>query len=152
MAAITGIYNHYIATTTITFETEQLSVPTMTERIRAIATDNPCYVYESDGNVLGYCYAHPWKGKAAYNNTCETTVYLAPGNEHKGIGTQLMNKLIEDCRQRGVHVLIACITGGNEASNVMHEKLGFKRVSDFKEVGRKFGKWLDVVDYELILE
>ena len=62
-----------------------------------------------------------------------------------------MVKLIDECRQKGFHALIACITEGNEASNILHEKLGFKQVSRFEKVGLKFDRWLDVVDYELVL-
>ena len=64
---------------------------------------------------------------------------------------ELMLHLIEECRRYGLHALIACITEGNEASYALHEKLGFEKVSYFREVGRKFGKWLGIVDYELIL-
>lgn len=148
---IMTIYNMYIMSSTATFETNPLTVSLMAERVKAISAGHPYYVCERGGEVLGYCYAHPWKEKAAYKRTLETTVYLRPGNERKGIGSQLMRHLIEDCRQKGAHALIACITGGNKGSIIMHERLGFERVSEFKEVGKKFGKWLDVVDYELIL-
>ena len=63
-----------------------------------------------------------------------------------------MHKLIEECKQRNYHSLIACITQGNEVSNLLHTKLGFMQVSHYREVGMKFGKWLDVIDYELILK
>ena len=63
----------------------------------------------------------------------------------------LMERLIADCREAGLHVLIACITADNEASCRFHEKLGFEKVSEFRQVGRKFDRWLDVADYELIL-
>lgn len=62
-----------------------------------------------------------------------------------------MERLIDECRQRGAHVLVACITGGNEASIKLHERMGFEQVSHFRQVGRKFGRWLDVVDLQLIL-
>ena len=61
-----------------------------------------------------------------------------------------MQKLIEACRENGYRALIACITEGNEASNILHERLGFKQVSHFKKVGLKFDRWLDVADYELL--
>lgn len=70
----------------------------------------------------------------------------------RGIGRQLMERLIEECRAGGYHALIACITEGNEASYSLHEKLGFRKVSHFEKVGLKFGRWLDVVDYELIIK
>lgn len=101
--------------------------------------------------IAGYCYAHAWKERAAYRHTLETTVYLASEYQGKGIGKQLMQTLINECRHRGYHALIACITEGNEASNSLHQKLGFKQVSHFEKVGLKFDRWLDVFDYELIL-
>ncbi len=106
---------------------------------------------DDDGKVLGYAYVHPWKERAAYHRTFETTVYVHPDFHHMGIATALMREIIRECRDLPVHALIACITGGNTASTSLHEKLGFKKVSEFKEVGEKFGRVLDVVDYELIL-
>jgi L-amino acid N-acyltransferase YncA len=150
--SITTIYNQYITETTITFETKQLTENEMSARVKSISVTSPYFICEEDGNLLGYCYAHPWKERAAYSKSYETTVYISPENRGRGIGTKLMERLIADCRQRGVHALIACITGGNEASNHLHEKLGFHQVSLFRQVGMKFGKWLDVMDYELILE
>ena len=77
--------------------------------------------------------------------------YLLPDCVGKGMGTQLMMRLIEECRREGYHALIACLTEPNEDSTSLHTKLGFQKVSHFMEVGLKFGRWLDVSDYELIL-
>ena len=111
----------------------------------------PYFVYEEDKEITGYCYAHTWKERSAYRYTLETTVYLSPGHTGKGIGMLLMQRLIEACRENGYRALIACITEGNEASNILHERLGFKQVSHFTKVGLKFDRWLDVADYELLL-
>lgn len=123
----------------------------MRNRIAGIAVRFPYFVYEEEGKVVGYCYAHLWKERAAYRHTLETTVYLAPGYEGKGIGRELMERLIEECRRDGYRALIACVTEGNVVSDALHLRLGFKKVSHFKKVGLKFGRWLDVVDYELLL-
>lgn len=149
--AIAEIYNHYVQHTCITFETEPISVNEMSDRIRNISSQYPYFVYESEGEILGYCYAHGWKEKQAYRNTAETTVYVRNRCTHQGIGQALMHKLIEASRDTGLHVLIACITYPNEASARLHEKLGFRQVSRFYEVGRKFGQWLDIYDFQLIL-
>ncbi len=149
--SITQIYNEYILHSTISFETKALTCEEMKQRITDIAPTYPYYVYEENGEIAGYCYAHPWKERAAYQNTLETTIYISPAHARKGIGRLLMRTLIAECRNRGFHALIACITADNEPSRLLHAKLGFKQVSLFKEVGMKFGKWLDVVDYELIL-
>ncbi|MDO4165596.1 MAG: GNAT family N-acetyltransferase [Bacteroides sp.] len=150
--AIVDIYNDYILNTTISFEVKALTEDEMRARIQEISSHFVYLVYEEDGKILGYCYAHPWKERAAYGHTLETTVYLSPDAKGHGIGRKLMEVLIDECRKQGFHALIACITGGNEASCHLHEKLGFKQVSAFEKVGRKFGRWLDVVDYELLLE
>ena len=149
--AIVEIYNEYIERGVETFETEPLSEEEMRARVVAIAADYPYLVYEEGGEVIGYCYAHAWKERAAYRYTLETTVYLAPRHRGRGIGRALMERLIEACRDEGYHALVACITVPNEASIALHERLGFRRVSLFREVGRKFDRWLDVADYELIL-
>ena len=150
-AQIAEIYNRYILETTISFETQPLSAEDMRIRIEEISSYFPYFVAENNGKLTGYCYAHPWKERAAYCKTLETTIYLASEAKGKGLGTRLMDRLIDECRNRGYHVLIACITAENEESCRFHERLGFKKVSHFEQVGQKFGRWLDVADYELIL-
>lgn len=149
--AIADIYNEYVLHTCITFETEAVSTPEMAERIQTISSVYPYFVYEADGEILGYCYAHAWKEKQAYQQTAEITVYVKNGYVRQGIGLALMQQLIEASRESGLHALIACITYPNEASVRLHEKLGFRQVSRFYEVGRKFGQWLDIYDFQLIL-
>ncbi|NDW19033.1 N-acetyltransferase family protein [Dysgonomonas sp. 216] len=148
---ITNIYNEYVRNSVVTFETEPVSENTMRSRISEISSQFPYFVYETDGEVIGYCYAHAWKEKAAYKYTAEVTVYLSPLFRGKGIGKELMLRLIDDCRENGYHALIACITSENKTSSSLYLKLGFKQVSYFKEVGMKFERWLDVSDYELLL-
>lgn len=148
---ITDIYNKYILHSTATFETAPLSFQEMRKRIDTISSAFPFFVYETEGHVTGYAYAHLWKERAAYRHTWETTVYVMPQAMRKGVGTALMNTLVEACKSSGCHALVACITGENTGSISLHRKLGFKQVSSFKEVGLKFGKLLDISDFELIL-
>lgn len=145
------IYNEYVLRTTISFETEAVTEAEMRSRIEAISSAFPYFVYEYDGVVQGYCYAHPWKDWAAYSRTLETTVYLASAACGQGIGEALMRRLIEECRALGFHSLIACVTAENTTSVRFHERLGFRQVSNFAEVGLKFDRWLDVIDLQLIL-
>lgn len=149
--AITAIYNEYVMHSVVTFETEPLREEDMRSRIVEISAAYPYFVCEVEGKVVGYCYVHAWKQRAAYRNTLETTVYIHADYQGKGIGRALMDKLIKECRREGYHALIACLTEANERSEALHLALGFHQVSHFKEVGLKFGRWLDVVDYELIL-
>lgn len=148
---VASIYNRYVSKTTITFETEPVPVEVMRGRIDSISSAFPYFVYEYDGELIGYCYAHLWKEREAYSKTLETTVYLTPEACHKGIGPLLMTHLIDECRRQGYHALIACITADNLSSLRFHQRLGFCQVSRFPKVGRKFGRWLDVIDLELIL-
>ena len=151
-SAITRIYNEYIVNSTVTFEEEPLQEEEMRKRILSISAHHPYFVYETEEGIIGYCYAHPWKERSAYRYTLETTVYLTPACIGKGIGELLMQQLIHSCRTMGYHALIACITEENQWSIHFHERLGFKQVSRFEKVGIKFNRWLDVVDYELLLE
>lgn len=167
---IAEIYNYYVKNSVATFDTEEWSTEKMMDKIMAISSEFPYFVIRADendtdidtdkvsahntgkkGKIAGYCYVHPWKEKDAYKDTLESTIYISPEYTGKGIGKLLMNRLIETCRKRDIKVLIACITEGNEGSFILHEHLGFEKVSHFKKVGIKLGKWLDVVDYELIL-
>lgn len=150
-AAIAAIYNEYVLHTAISFETEPLSAEAMRERIVQLASHYPYLVAEEEGHIIGYCYAHPWKERAAYFRSWETTVYLHPQHLGRGIGSQLMLSLIDRCRAADCHVLIACITADNTTSREFHRRLGFSQVSHFSEVGQKHGRLLDVVDYQLIL-
>lgn len=149
--AITQIYNRYILESTASFEVEPLTIEQMRERAIAIASSFPYYVDEIDGKVVGYCYAHPWKERQAYCVTLETTVYISPDFHRRGVGYRLMDALIKECKSLGFRSLIACITAENQSSRRFHETLGFKRVSYFEEVGCKLGRFLSVVDYQLML-
>ena len=85
-SAITAIYNEYIAHSTSTFDIEPVSEEEMQKRISEISARYPYFVYETDGEIVGYCYAHPWKEREAYNRTLETTVYLSPAMQHLAVG------------------------------------------------------------------
>lgn len=149
-AALAAIYAPFVADTSISFETVPPTAEEMRERLLHLPL--PGYVFEEDGRILGYCYAHLWKERPAYGHTLETTLYLIPEAQGRGIGRQLMGALIPACRAWGARVLIACITAENERSCRFHEALGFRRASLFHAVGYKFGRWLDVADYELLLD
>lgn len=149
--AIARIYNYYVEQTTVSFETERVDEGEMSRRIEEISGECPFVVGEEGGVIVGYAYAHRWKARAAYHLTAESTVYVDRNHTGRGLGRQLMERLMEECSRVGLHVLIACITHPNEPSERLHERLGFERVSFFREVGMKFGRRLDVVDYQVVL-
>ena len=150
-AAITAIYNHYVETTTITFEEQAVEVDEMARRIDDVSARLPWYVFERDGSVIGYAYATPWRARSAYRFSVESTVYVSPDFPKQGIGSRLYSALIDDLRSRDIQVILGGIAQPNTASVRLHEGLGFEKVAHFKRVGRKFGQWVDVGYWELQL-
>lgn len=150
--AITAIYNHYIRDTVITFEEEEVSVTEMCSRQQRVREAGwPYLVAERDGELLGYAYANTWKARRAYRHSVESTVYLHPQHTGQGCGRALYEALLARLRTLPVHAVIGCITQPNAASVALHERLGFVQVSRFCEVGFKFGRWIDVADWQLRL-
>ena len=150
--AICAIYNYYILNTPITFEEEAVSEDEMTQRIRETLSAFPWLVYEEQGEVLGYAYANKWKGRCAYRFSAESTIYLRHDQVGRGAGSKLYAQLLSELRKNRLHSIIGGIALPNEASQRLHEKLGFKKVAHFEQVGWKFEKWIDVGYWELILK
>ena len=124
----------------------------ITQRIAAVlAAGLPYLVAEDDGSVTGYAYATPWRARPAYRSSVETSVYLRDGSHARGTGTALYRALLAQLANSGYHVAIAGIAQPNAASVALHEKLGFMQVALFREVGRKFGRWVDVGYWQRIL-
>ncbi len=148
---IARIYNHYVEQTVITFEETPFSVDDIEARIAEVTETLPWLVAEEDGQVIGYAYASPWKGRCAYRFSAEISFYLAPQKRGKGVGSRLCETLIQELEKQGMHSLISAIALPNEASEALHRKFGFEKVGQFKEVGRKFDRWIDVAYYEKLL-
>ena len=149
---ICAIYNHYIATTTISFEEEPVAAADMAQRIADVAAANlPWLVMEEGGKLIGYAYATKWRVRAAYRFAVESTVYLDRDHAGKGAGTALYEALLAELRRRDLHLVIGGIAQPNEASVRLHERLGFTKVAHFSEVGLKFGRWVDVGYWQLKL-
>lgn len=148
---ICEIYNYYVLNTIVTFEETEVSKEDMGIRIDSTIQKLPWMVYEVNGEILGYAYASEWKSRCAYKNSLETTVYLRPDENGKGVGSVLYSKLINRLKSMNYHALIGGISLPNEASIALHEKYGFEKIGQFREVGYKFEKWIDVGYWELIL-
>lgn len=149
---IVDIYNHYILNTNVTFEVEALASGEMAKRIEKKIKDNPWIVYEEDNKILGYAYVGEFRERIAYKFTKEVTIYLDKSVVRRGIGTKLMEALIERCKtEYDIHTLISVVTVPNASSISIHKKFGFERVGYFKEVGFKNNKWLDVEYLQLMI-
>ena len=149
---ICSIYNHFVENTTITFEEKPVDQEEMRQRIVENAAVLPWLVWTEENKVQGFCYASKWKTRSAYRHSVESTIYLHPQSIRRGIGTQLYSSLLDRLRQRGMHVVIGGIALPNQASVALHEKLGFRKVACFEQVGWKFNEWIDVGYWQLFLE
>jgi L-amino acid N-acyltransferase YncA len=150
-AALAAIYNPYVADTIITFEEEPVSAEEMAARVAKVSLGFPYLVWEEDGRVLGYAYASTWRTRHAYRFSAETSVYVQAGQHHRGIGIALYRALLEAMRGRGFHSAIGCLALPNGPSVALHEKLGFTKAGHMREAGLKFGAWVDVGFWELLL-
>jgi phosphinothricin acetyltransferase len=149
--AICAIYNHYVLETTISFEEATVPQAEMESRIHETLVSLPWLVWEQDGAIRGFAYASKWKGRCAYRHSAEVTVYLDPKSTGCGIGSQLYRALLADLRQRNFHAVIGAIALPNAASIALHQSLGFRKVAHFEQVGWKFGRWIDVGYWQLLL-
>ncbi len=151
--AIAAIYNHYIEETVVTFEEQPLAPAEMASRIdRLTDLGLPWIVLEAGQNLRGYACAGPWHTRSAFRYSVESSVYLDPGETGRGHGRQLYSALIRRLGEGGSHSVIAAIALPNPASVALHENLGFTRAGTLREVGFKFGKWIDVGYWQRLLD
>ncbi len=151
-AAILDIYNHQVLTSTATFD---LVPRTLAEQQRWLTDRSGAHavlVAESDeGEVGGFGALSPYRERAGYATTVEDSVYVAEAAQGAGLGRLILEGLVELARMQGFHALMAKVVGGHEVSIGLHQSCGFEIVGQEREVGRKFGRWLDVVLMERLL-
>lgn len=145
------IYNREVLETTHTFDLEPRSLEAQEEWIAEREGALGVVVAELDGEVAGFASLSPYRPRAAYRTTVENSVYVDEAARGHGVGRALMNELIDVATGRGFHTIVAHIVGGHEASIGLHHACGFTVVGTEREVGRKFGKWLDVVVMQRML-
>ena len=147
LAAVTEIYDHAVSHGTATFELTPPDLAEMTRRFKALSDAGfPYFVAALEGRVIGYAYAGPYRPRPAYRFTVENSVYLAPAIHRRGIGTQLLQRLIADCEARGYRQMIAVIGDSANAGSIgVHSRNGFTMIGTHPNVGFKFGRWLDTV-------
>jgi phosphinothricin acetyltransferase len=151
MPAVRAIYNHYVATSTCTF---QIDPDTEEERrawFLARTAAHPVTVAEVGGEVAGWAALSPWKPRGAYAHSVEASVYVRHDLHRRGIGRALMADLIDRARAAGHHTVLGVTCSEQAASVGLQESLGFQRAGCLRQVGHKFGRWLDVVYMQLPL-
>lgn len=150
--AIAGIYNYYVRETIITFEDNPVSPDEIDKRVQEVLSLKlPWLIAELNNEIVGYAYASKWRERTAYRFSVEVTIYISPDHFRQGIGFQLYSQLLSSLKAKGINAAMGGIALPNSESVGLHEKLGFKKVAHFKEVGFKFGQWIDVGYWQLIL-
>ena len=153
LPGILEIYNDAVLNTTATYDEEPR---TMEHRVawfdEHVKNDYAVLVAENEQKrIVGWSALNPYHARAGYRFTSENSVYVAADHRGQGVGKLLLAPLIEAARQRGLHAILAGIDAQNEASLRLHASFGFTQVARLKEVGYKFGRWLDVIYLELLL-
>lgn len=151
--AITAIYDDAVRTGTATFELDPPDLAEMTARFeQLVAGDFPWLVAEANGQIAGYAYAGPYRARPAYRFTVENSIYLDATARRQGIGLKLLERLIVESRTRGHRQMIAVIgDSANAGSIAVHARAGFEMIGTMRDVGFKFGRWLDTVLMQLPL-
>ena len=147
LPGIQAIYGHHVLHGFGTFEETPPPVDEIAERHAAVVDRGlPWLVAESEGRLLGYAYAGPFRPRAAYRYTVEDSVYVAPEAMGQGVGRALLDGLIAACQPLGLRQMVGVIgDSGNLASIHLHRACGFEFKTVVKSVGYKFGRWVDVV-------
>lgn len=152
-AEIAEIYNDAVVNTTAIWNDRTVDALDrtrwMTERQQAGFV---VLVAEEEGRVLGYAAYGPWRAFDGYKQTVEHSIYVHKDARGKGLGRDLMKALIEAAKSNGIHVMLGGIEAGNAASIALHETFGFTETARMPQVGQKFGRWLDLVFLQLILD
>lgn len=148
LPVIKEIYDYYIVHSTATFHSERISIEEMKEFLHLNHMKYPSFLIRGDHETIGYCFLTQYKKRQAYDRTAEVSIYLRPECTGKGIGVIAMNYLEKAAKIGGISVLICTLSGENQASIRLCEKMQYKKVAHLHNIGEKFGKILDVVLYQ----
>ncbi|MBA4098982.1 MAG: GNAT family N-acetyltransferase [Rhodospirillum sp.] len=152
LAAMLAIYNDAVLTTTAVYDYQPRSSEQQAAWFKSKQEHGlPVLVAEDGGAIVGFASYGPFRPWPAYLHTVENSLYVAPEQRGRGIGTALLPALIQRAAERGLHTMIAGIDATNEASLRLHAKFGFERLAQFREVGWKFERWLDLAFLQLML-
>lgn len=146
------IYNYEVECATATFDLTPRTLEERMEWFEEHRGHHPLIVAEKDGEVAGYATLSPYRTKEAYKSTVELSVYVDAAFRGQGIGKALMEEILRMAREdETLHTVISVITGGNAVSTRIHEEFGFIHCGTMREVGEKFGKLLDIDNYQLMV-
>jgi phosphinothricin acetyltransferase len=148
---ITTIYNEAIATTVATFDTEPKTLDDRMQWLESHDERHPVLVAVVNGKVVGWSSLSRWSDRSAYDDTAETSFYVHSTHRGRGVGRKLKDAIIEEARRLEYHTIIARVAEGSHESIHLNEMAGFIHVGTLKEVGRKFGRLLDVHIYQKLL-
>jgi phosphinothricin acetyltransferase len=151
LPAISAIYNHYIVTSTATYQYEPETIEDRKQWFAEHDEKHPAIVAQENSEIAGWGSLSDFRTRCGYRFTVEASVYVRHDCHRKGIGRAILTDLIERARKLGYHVLIGGASGDQTASLALQESLGFERIAHFREVGWKFDRWLDVVFMQLML-
>ncbi|MEX1009108.1 MAG: N-acetyltransferase family protein [Acidimicrobiia bacterium] len=155
-AGIRAIYNHYVTESTALFDMVPRTLDEQVQWIDEHSGGHPALVAVARGEdgtnrVVGFGSLSPFRSRPAYTTTVENSVYLLEEYQGRGVGRMVLEELIRLAELHGFHSVIARIAGSNDASIALHAACGFELVGTEREVGRKFGRWLDVVEMQRLL-
>lgn len=151
LVAINGIYNHYVRHSTCTYQEELEPLDGRRQWFARHVDKHPVIVAEVNGQVVGWGSLSAYHARSAYRRTVENSVYVHHEHHRRGIGSLLLQELIVRARNLGHRAIIAGIDAEQTGSVALHARFHFEKVGHFKQVGFKFGRWLDVVYMELVL-
>ena len=151
LPGIAAVYNHAILNSTATFDVEPWDAARQRRWLREHRRPYAVIVAVDGDTVLGWASLSPFRAKAAYQYTAENSVYVRDDLRGNGIGRLLLARLVEVAAENGFHSVIARIAGDNPVSVRLHERYGFRTVGVEREVGHKFGRWLDVVVMQVMV-
>lgn len=151
VAAITEIYNQAVLHTTASFDTEPKSVADREVWLSARMPQHPVLIAEDDGAVVGWGALSRYSERPAYDATVEISIYVHEEHQRKGVGRAITVALLDAASRGPLHSILARICSENVGSIAMVRSLGFTESGTMHEVGRKFGRWLDVVTWEYLV-
>jgi phosphinothricin acetyltransferase len=149
--ATRAIYNLEVQGSTITFDLVPRTPSQQREWLQQHSGAHPAIVAVNGDDVIGFGSLSPYRSRPAYSTTVEDSVYVDRDRRGQGVGRLLLNELVRLARAHGFHAVMARIVGGHEASIALHRACGFEMVGIEREVGRKFGQWLDVAVMQRLL-